>query len=87
MDLSKAVKKICKKISVFKSTKHFTAGKESVIPVEKIKSIYILYFQVRMNEPGYMKPEDIADNYYAIAHQNKTAWTHETDMRPYTENW
>jgi len=55
------------------------------------KGIHVFYTildgQVRLNEPGYMKPEDIADNYYSIAHQNRTAWTQETDMRPYTENW
>ena len=35
----------------------------------------------------YMDPEDIADNYWRVATQNRSAWTHEIDMRPFSENW
>lgn len=33
------------------------------------------------------KPEDIAEAYYSVATQRKSCWTHELDMRPYSETW
>ena len=34
-----------------------------------------------------MNPDDIAETYWSIAAQKKSAWTFEADMRPHTENW
>jgi NAD(P)-dependent dehydrogenase (short-subunit alcohol dehydrogenase family) len=34
-----------------------------------------------------LRPEDIAGAYVALAHQPKSAWTHELDLRPWTERW
>ena len=34
-----------------------------------------------------MQPDDIAETYWNITNQKKTAWTFEADMRPYGENW
>lgn len=31
-----------------------------------------------------MKPDDIADAYWALAHQPRSTWTHEMDLRPLT---
>jgi NAD(P)-dependent dehydrogenase (short-subunit alcohol dehydrogenase family) len=31
-----------------------------------------------------MKPSDIAETYWQLAHQNSSAWTHEIDLRPQT---
>ncbi len=34
-----------------------------------------------------MRPEDIADAYWQLAHQPASAWTHEVDLRPQSENF
>ena len=34
-----------------------------------------------------MKTEDIAENYWHIAHQANSAWSHEIDLRPQSENF
>ena len=35
----------------------------------------------------HMDPEDIADTYWKVAQQKRSAWTHEVDLRPFCENW
>lgn len=35
----------------------------------------------------FMQPDDIADTYYALSQQNKSAWTFEVDIRANTESW
>ena len=34
-----------------------------------------------------LAPEAIADTYFAIHSQHRSAWTHELDLRPWTETW
>jgi len=55
------------------------------------KGVHVFYTildgQVRLDEEGFMKPDEIAETYWNISNQNKTAWTFEADMRPYGENW
>jgi len=34
-----------------------------------------------------MRPEDIADAYWHLAHQPRSAWSHEVDLRPQTETF
>ena len=34
-----------------------------------------------------LKPEVIAQNYVWLAHQQRSAWTHELDLRPWSETW
>ena len=34
-----------------------------------------------------LRPADIADTVYQLAKQPKSAWTFETDVRPFNENW
>ena len=36
---------------------------------------------------GILDPEHIADNYWHLHQQPRSAWTHELDLRPWTENW
>ena len=36
---------------------------------------------------GLLHPEDIADTYWAIHNQKRSAWTFETDVRPWVEQW
>ena len=35
----------------------------------------------------YMNPDHIADTYWDVASQKRSAWTFEVDMRPFCENW
>ena len=36
---------------------------------------------------GILAPNDIAESYYAIHRQGRSAWTHELDLRPWVEPW
>ncbi len=36
---------------------------------------------------GVLAPEAIAETYYAIHTQHRSAWTHETELRPWKEPW
>ena len=38
-------------------------------------------------EGGILKPDDIAETYWHIHRQPRTAWTHEIDLRPWIESW
>ena len=41
----------------------------------------------RIAEDRVLKPDDIALNYVNLHHQKRSAWTHELDLRPWSENW
>lgn len=41
----------------------------------------------RLAKDGILKPEDIARNYVWLAKQQRSAWTHELDLRPWSETW
>lgn len=36
---------------------------------------------------GILNPDDIAENYYMLHMQPRSAWTHEIDLRPWVEPW
>jgi NAD(P)-dependent dehydrogenase (short-subunit alcohol dehydrogenase family) len=38
-------------------------------------------------QDGILDPEAIADNYWLIHQQPRSAWTHELDLRPWIEPW
>ena len=40
-----------------------------------------------LGEGGLLRPDEIAENYWHIHTQGRTAWTHELDVRPWIENW
>ncbi len=48
------------------------------------------YFPDHMNslgEDGALSTDAIADAFVYIHNQDRTAWTHELDLRPFRENW
>lgn len=47
----------------------------------------ILDLDQRLAEDRVLKPDDIALNYVHLHHQPRSAWTHELDLRPWSENW
>ncbi len=44
-------------------------------------------FDARLARDEILKPDDIARNYVWLWKQNRCAWTHELDLRPWTEKW
>jgi NADP-dependent 3-hydroxy acid dehydrogenase YdfG len=40
-----------------------------------------------LKEEDMLKPTAIADAYWFIAHQDRSAWTHELDVRPFKEKF
>ena len=41
----------------------------------------------KKDEDGILNPEHIADQYWMLHAQPRDAWTHELDLRPWSENW
>ena len=41
----------------------------------------------QLGDDGMLSPDDIAENYWHIHTQRRSAWTHELDVRPWVENW
>lgn len=41
----------------------------------------------RLAKDGILKPEEIARNYVWLTRQERSAWTHELDLRPWSETW
>ncbi len=40
-----------------------------------------------LKDENMLKPAAIADTYWHLAHQDRSAWSHEVDVRPFTEKW
>lgn len=40
-----------------------------------------------LGEEGSLSPDAIAEAYWHVHNQPRTAWTHEMDLRPFKENW
>lgn len=41
----------------------------------------------KLSEDGALQPAAIADAYWMLHSQHRSAWTHELDLRPFSENW
>ncbi|WP_309645962.1 SDR family NAD(P)-dependent oxidoreductase [Phenylobacterium sp.] len=41
----------------------------------------------RLARDNILKPEEIAQNYVWLHKQHRSAWTHELDLRPWSESW
>jgi short-subunit dehydrogenase len=39
------------------------------------------------DKDGILSPDAIADNYWMLHNQPRSAWTHELDLRPWMEPW
>lgn len=40
-----------------------------------------------MGEDGALEPDAIAEAFWSVHTQHRSAWTHEMDLRPFKENW
>ena len=38
-----------------------------------------------LENDGLLLPAEIANTYFHLAHQHRSAWTHELDLRPYSD--
>ncbi len=41
----------------------------------------------QLTEDDMLKPSAIAETYSNLAHQDRSVWSHEVDVRPYKEKW
>jgi hypothetical protein len=41
----------------------------------------------QIEDEDMLKPSAIAETFWYLAHQDRSAWTHEVDVRPFKENW
>jgi NAD(P)-dependent dehydrogenase (short-subunit alcohol dehydrogenase family) len=41
----------------------------------------------QLSDDDMLKPSAIAETYWNIAHQDRSAWSHDVDVRPYKEKW
>jgi len=44
-------------------------------------------FQAKLDRDEILKPDEIAKNYVWLHNQQRSAWTFEIDLRPWTESW
>ena len=41
----------------------------------------------QLTEDAMLKPSAIAETYWFLAHQDRSAWSHDVDVRPFKEKW
>jgi NAD(P)-dependent dehydrogenase (short-subunit alcohol dehydrogenase family) len=59
---------------------------DGAIDTEFIRSNFPEQY-ARKEQQGILDPDHIADAYWQIHQQPRDAWTHETELRPWTETW
>ena len=53
---------------------------------DRLKS-YLPEWLESLGEDGTLDPDAIADSFWHLHSQPRSAWTHELDLRPFKENW
>ncbi|MEM6554793.1 MAG: SDR family NAD(P)-dependent oxidoreductase [Pseudomonadota bacterium] len=59
---------------------------DGVIDGEMVRSRFGDYLD-QLGEDGGLSPDAIADAYWHVHTQHRSAWTHEMDLRPFKETW
>lgn len=59
---------------------------DGAIDTEFIRENFPERYQLK-EQDGIIDPNDIADAYWMLHQQPRTAWTHELDLRPWMEPW
>ncbi len=59
---------------------------DGVINGEMANSRFGEYIE-SLGEDGALSPDAIAETYWSVHNQQRSAWTHEMDLRPFKENW
>ena len=59
---------------------------DGVVDGERVRNLFGSYID-NLGEDGSLSPDAIAEAYWFVHTQPKSAWTHELDLRPFKENW
>lgn len=59
---------------------------DGVIDGEMVRSRFGEYIE-QLGPEGSLDPDHIAEAFWHLHSQPRSAWTHETEVRPYKENW
>ena len=59
---------------------------DGAIDTEFIRTNFPERYEMK-SQQGILNPDSIAEAYWQIHRQPRDAWTHETDLRPWTETW
>ena len=59
---------------------------DGAIDTEWIKENFPERYALKEHD-GIVDPDQIAGNYWHLHNQQRSAWTHELDLRPWTEKW
>ena len=60
---------------------------DGAIDTEFIRSRFPERYAARKDNFGILNPESIAESYWMLHKQPRDAWTHEMDLRPWSETW
>ena len=59
---------------------------DGVIDGDQVRSRFGEYLE-KLGPNGSINPDDMAEAFWAMHVQPRSAWTHELDIRPYKEVW
>lgn len=59
---------------------------DGVVDGDRLRNIAPAWID-KQGEQGALDPAAIAESYWQVYKQHRTAWTHELDLRPFKENW
>ena len=59
---------------------------DGVVDGDMVRSRFADYLD-NLGDDGGLSPEAIAETYWHVHTQHRSAWTHELDLRPYRESW
>lgn len=59
---------------------------DGVINGDRIKG-FVPQIAERLGDEGMLNIDAIAESFWQVHVQDRTAWTHELDLRPFKENW
>ncbi len=59
---------------------------DGAIETQWIKEMFPERYALK-DQDGILKPDQIAENYWMLHKQPRSAWTHELDLRPWLEPW
>jgi NAD(P)-dependent dehydrogenase (short-subunit alcohol dehydrogenase family) len=60
---------------------------DGAIDTDFIRSRFPERYAARIDNGGILDPASIAENYWNLHKQPRDAWTHELDLRPWSETW
>ncbi len=59
---------------------------DGIVNGDIVRSRYGQYLE-SLGDDGALEPDAIAEAFWALHTQHRSAWTHELDLRPFKESW